>query len=230
MQFSDAEKVNILLNNHQSSFSKVVDYDVEKDKILYLDFTLENKELLPEQIADTNLFTQYITNKLAAANAKYGIGGYFEHRILYERSNLFDTNDEPRRLHLGIDIWAEAGTNIYSFMDSRVHSFAFNDNFGDYGVTIVLEHQINDITFYSLYGHLSLQNIERLKVGEIISKGSLFANFGAKEENGNWPPHLHFQLITNMEGYVGDYPGVAKFSEKAIWQAKIPDPAIILKM
>jgi hypothetical protein len=50
---------------------------------------------------------------------------------------------------------------------------------------------------------------------------------GTFEENGGWPPHLHFQIIRDMEGFLGDYPGVAKKSELDHYQNNCPDPMII---
>ena len=82
---------------------------------------------------------------------------------------------------------------------------------------------------YLLYGHLSLASLENLSVNQIIQKGTPFAEFGNEKENGNWPPHLHFQLMVNMDGYFGDYPGVTKFSEKDEWLNLIPNPNLILK-
>jgi murein DD-endopeptidase MepM/ murein hydrolase activator NlpD len=98
-----------------------------------------------------------------------------------------------------------------------VHSFAFNNAFGDYGATIILSHQLQDVSFYTLYGHLSLASIKNLQEGVHIQKGDVFAEFGIPQENGNWPPHLHFQLIKDLQGMKGDYPGVCRFSEKEIY-------------
>ncbi|HWZ36478.1 MAG TPA: hypothetical protein VNW51_09975, partial [Mucilaginibacter sp.] len=55
------------------------------------------------------------------------------------------------------------------------------------------------------------------------------ARLGSIDKNGHWPPHLHFQLMFDMEGWVGDYPGVARFSEKEKHLRNIPDPNLILR-
>ena len=112
-------------------------------------FTTANHHLTASLLEDTALFTQYIDETLASANAIYGIGGYFEHRTVYARSSHFGTDEnEARRLHLGLDIWAPQGTEVYNFMDAKVHSFGFNQNFGDYGATIILEYQLEVFFFY----------------------------------------------------------------------------------
>jgi len=152
-----------------------------------------------------------------------------EHRTIYAFSSHFDTEDEPRRLHLGVDIWGDAGTPVYSPLDGIVHSYQNNNNIGDYGPTIILQHNLGGLTIYSLYGHLSQKSLEGLTVGQHIAKDQQIAQLGDIDENGQWPPHLHFQLMFDMEGKAGDYPGVCKFSEKEIYRMNIPDPGLILR-
>ena len=115
-------------------------------------------------------------------------------------------------------------------LDGIVHSYAFNNAFGDYGTTIILSHQLDGMIFYSLYGHLSLNSITNIQEGDLIKKGDVFAAFGIPYENGHWPPHLHFQLILDLENKKGDYPGVARYSEKEKYLNNCPNPDIILKM
>ncbi len=217
------------IKSYPDEIGKVVDFNPGIDRLLPFDFTASNTELSAGDVADTAKFSTWVNKKLADTNSKYGIGGYMEHRTLYARSELFNTEDEPRRLHLGVDIWADAGTTIYAPLAGHIHSFHDNDHHGDYGPTIILQHQLNDLTLYSLYGHLSRKDLEGLSVGDKIEKGKRLGSFGSEEENGHWPPHLHFQLMFDMEGCFGDYPGVGKFSEKDKWLKNIPDPNLILK-
>ena len=223
------QKLQHFLNNPSHTIGKVVDFNLSTDKLLPFNFTATNTELDTEILASTELFSQWVNEKLRLNNAKYGIGGYNEHRTIYSRSNHFDTLEEPRRLHLGIDIWGPAGTPIFNFYDAKIHSFKFNDNFGDYGATIILEYQLEDLVVYGLYGHLNLASLDGLAEGQVVAAGKQFARFGVKEENGFWPPHLHFQLIFDMEGFVGDYPGVCQFAKRDIYLSNCPDPALILK-
>lgn len=224
-----AEKIASLLKKNQKLFAPIVDFNPNTEKIISLDFTSNNNSLTPEIFSDTLLFSNYIEAVLLAENAKYGIGGYLEERNLYARSTHFNSEEgEARRLHLGVDIWGQTHTPIYAFLDAKIHSFAFNDHFGDYGATIILEHELENTTFYSLYGHLSFANLDGLFVGKAIKKGEQFADFGIAIENGHWPPHLHLQLICNMNDYFGDYPGVAKIAEKELWASRLPDANLIL--
>lgn len=224
-----AENITSLLKKNKTLFAPIVDFNPNSEKVIPLDFTSNNTSLKPEIFSDTTLFSNYMEAMLFAENAKFGIGGYLEERNIYARSAHFNSaKGEARRLHLGVDIWGKANTPVYAFLDAKVHSYAFNNHFGDYGATIILEHELENTIFYSLYGHLSLANLDGLIVGKAIKKGEQFADFGIAEENGHWPPHLHLQLITNMAGYFGDYPGVAKIAEKELWTKQVPDANLIL--
>jgi murein DD-endopeptidase MepM/ murein hydrolase activator NlpD len=218
-----------LLKKHENEFHRVVPFE-KADKLLLLDFTERNEELNKEILENTNLFIKYINSKLEAVGAQYGIGGYGEHRTIYSMSRVFDSPDggEPRRLHLGIDVWGKPYTKVMAPLDGIVHSFAFNNAFGDYGATIILTHNLEGQTFHTLYGHLSLNSIKNIQEGDRIKKGDVFTEFGIPFENGQWPPHLHFQIIENMDRGKGDYPGVCRFSEKDSYLSNSPDPDLIL--
>lgn len=220
-----------ILRQYPNPFHPVMEFQPGIHRLLPMDFTAANTALTPELLEDTAAFSAYVEQCLANAGATHGVGGYNELRTVYGRSQLFgaSANEEPRRLHLGIDIWTAAGTPVFAFMDARVHSFAFNDHFGDYGATLILEHELEGLLFYSLYGHISLADINGLREGQPVQKGSVIAHLGTIQENGHWPPHLHFQLITNMENRKGDYPGVCKASERERYLSLSPDPELILQ-
>ena len=222
-----------LLEKHQPHFHQVVAFDTEKDKLAALDLTASNTSLTEEILNDTGAFTAYINQQLKKNNARYGIGGYAENRAVYAVSNVFDAphpGEMPRRLHLGIDIWGKPNTAVMAPTPGIIHSFAYNDRRGDYGATIILTHKIEDHSYYTLYGHLSLNSIKNIREGDNIKKAEIFAEFGIRSENGQWPPHLHFQLITDMGEWKGDYPGVCAVEEKEKWLNNSPDPDIILQL
>jgi murein DD-endopeptidase MepM/ murein hydrolase activator NlpD len=222
-----------LLKRHRPDFHPVVPFDPGRERLYPFDFTESNTGLSSKDIADTERFAAYINKALGQHQASYGFGGYDEHRTLYARSKHFDQSvggSEPRRLHLGIDIWGPAGTKVMSPLNGIVHSFAFNNNDSDYGATIILSHNLEGVGFHTLYGHLSLNSIKNLSEGRNVRKGEVIAEFGMRFENGNWPPHLHFQLIKDMSDWKGDYPGVCRFSEKQQWLDNCPDPDLILQL
>ncbi len=235
------EAIIEVLKRHQADFFPVVDFNPQTDILAALDLSKANIELNEHTYSKTEEFTDYIQHKRKMAHARYLIGGYGELREMYKRSVLFNfdksipeeiptTTAEPRRLHLGTDIWGEAGTPIYAPLGGMVHSVAYNNNFGDYGATIILQHQIEMVVFHTLYGHLALADIKDLHEGRFITRCQPFAHFGPPAENGQWPPHLHFQIIQDMWHKEGDYPGVCKYSEKDFYLQNCPDADLILNM
>lgn len=224
-----AEKIKHIPFFHPYS---IIAFNPLTELMLKMDFTIANIDLTPEIIGNVDMFTNYIAHQLKSAGATYGIGGYDENRTVYSRSKVFDSanNESPRRLHLGIDIWGPVGTDVFAPIDGIVQSFAFNQQYGDYGATIILQHQIDELCFYSLYGHLSLIDIQSIQKGDKIKAGDLIAHFGEPSENGQWPPHLHFQLMYNLEGNEGDYPGVCSLENRNHYLANCPDPDCLLQL
>ena len=206
-------------------------FDFTKDPYLILDFSATNPDLNTLDLTDTATFTDYVFGKLKAAGANVGVGGYNEHRIIYRRSQHFNSaTEEPREIHLGIDFWADAGTPVFAPLAGIVHSFQDNAHFGDYGPTIILEHTRNSVARYSLYGHLTRQSLEGLYIGKEINAGEKLGEIGPYPENGDWPPHLHFQLMTDMLGLTGDFPGVCSLTDRAKFLSICPNPNELLGM
>ncbi|WP_448520565.1 peptidoglycan DD-metalloendopeptidase family protein [Rhodoflexus sp.] len=222
--------LNDILRKHVPTLASVVPFDLRGPEILHLDLTAANEDLHRIDLADTATFSTYIFGRIAQAGAVAAVGGYNEDRFVYHRSRHFDGAAEARTIHLGIDIWAVAGTPVAAPLAGIVHSLANNSTFGDYGYTIILEHQLEGYKFFTLYGHLSAKSVEGMYEGKPIAAGQVFAWFGEPHENGNWPPHLHFQLITDMLGRKGDFAGVCAASDRLRYLQICPDPAVILKL
>jgi len=159
-------------------------------------------------------------------------GGYMEPRILYNSNNysrLGNNGIENRTIHLGIDFWLEKNTPIHAFMDGHVIVKTNNNSEKGYGGLVILEHKLKHLKFYSLYGHLcNIKNL-KIKIGEKIKKGDKIGLLGDSNENGNWSPHLHFQLMLSLLNFKNDFPGVCYYSEKNIWSSICPDPNKIIK-
>src|SRR5882724_3638992 len=139
-----------VLSKSAQNFYPVVPFKPGVDRLLKMDFTAGNKDLPEAVFKDTGLFAAYVSETLEKSGCRYGIGGYGEHRSIYSRSPHFDAKEEPRRFHLGVDIWGPAGTPVYAFMGGRVHSVANNEGYGDYGATLILLHQLDAVMFYTL--------------------------------------------------------------------------------
>ena len=210
---------------------KVIDSTIPYSEYTPLDLSASNLELNQLNIADATEFEKYIEQLLAKNKASVAYGGYNEVRNLYKRSSVFnDSTTEERNIHIGLDLWIKAGTTVLAALDGKVHSFQYNDSLGDYGPTIILEHQIEDQTFYTLYGHLALKSIASLKVGDFFSKGQQLATLGDASVNGDYAPHLHFQIIKNIGENFGDYPGVCSNNKLSFYVENCPDPNLLLKI
>jgi len=175
-----------------------------------------------------------IGRELERNKKKYGAGRFLEARMLYS-SPVFQFKQfsytEDRTIHLGTDLFAEAGTPVHAPAEGYVHLFSFNPGKLDYGHMIILKHPTSSgDEFYTLYGHLAKKSFDGIKPGKKIKKGEIFAWIGNMDENGGWSPHLHFQLATHLLGYGTDFPGVCKPWEKDAWQSISPDPNLFLNM
>lgn len=178
--------------------------------------------------------TKRLFMKMADAGAKVGIGRYDEPRLL-QTSDLFKTttraSDEIRTVHLGMDLFAEAGTPVFSPLKGKVYAFANNKTYQDYGPVILLKHSGEDgEPFYTLYGHLSEESIEGLREDRDFQSGEQIGTIGVPAVNGGWSPHLHFQIIVDLLDLCCDFPGVCRASERQIWTGFSPDPNLILRV
>jgi peptidoglycan LD-endopeptidase LytH len=202
---------------------------MQQGKHFWFDLTATNKALTPELLRSEQAFCSYISESMAQVGAVLGLGAYAEDRVIYRKSEVF-SGDEARSLHLGIDLWAAAGTPVYAPLEGSLHSFANNAASGDYGPTMILEHRFAGTVFYTLYGHLSLTSLQNLEVGMSFAAGQPLGTLGAWHENVHWPPHLHFQIIRDLEGRKGDFPGVCAPSEAAKWLGLCPNPNLLLRL
>ncbi len=221
-----------IIENLSQKFTPVVSSSFLKEEYITIDLSETNQSLDTIDISSSKAFEDYITEYLKKNNSKVAYGGYDETRGIYRRSTHFNQQDPEteRNIHLGLDIWCDARTEILSPLDGKVHSFKNNDNYGDYGPTIILEHKYQDITFYTLYGHLTVDSLSKLKVGQKIEVGEIIAYLGDASVNGDYAPHLHFQVIKDLQGNVGDYPGVCSKRDIGFYLQNCPDPNLLLKI
>ncbi len=199
-------------------------------KAVWLDLSVGSAELGNyADIEDADVLHRHI---YAVHGERPGIGRYDEVRPFYT-SDAYEVrgNEGPqwRTVHIGLDIFLPPGTPVFAPLEGRVHSFQDNAQDRDYGPTIILEHQVDEkLRFYTLYGHLTRTSLNGLSVGQSIAAGQAFCQIGPMPENGNWSPHLHFQVMLDLLGKSGDYPGVAFPDTRAVWKSLCPDPWLLL--
>jgi len=167
----------------------------------------------------------YLDRVLEKHKKCIAFGGYLERRGLYDGFGHFNPEESGKReYHLGVDFWAPSGTSVHTPWEGRVHSWANRTAPGDYGPVVLLEHFVQGKPLYSLHGHLSAGSLNGLYEGKIIQMGQEIGRLGTPKENGGYAPHLHFQLIRDVQGFRGDYPGVCALEQLEFYRQNCPDP------
>jgi len=213
----------------QNNFSlKELFPTIKKNEIHPLDLSVSSKWIgHQEEFNDLDLF-EYKINKLQKEQpSKIIAGGFLEPRPIYT-SKAFDSignkGRESRTIHLGVDFWLPNTTPIHSLFDGEVITAVNQAGNKLYGGLIILKHRVENFEFYTLYGHLSIESISINKIGDTIKKGDCIGYLGNKLENGNWVPHLHFQIMLSMLNYKIDFPGVAFHHQIEVWKSICPNP------
>ena len=210
---------------------KVIDDSIPYSEYTPIDLSVANMDLSKIDLINAEIFETFIENHLRKNNSKVAFGGYNEERNLYKSSLIFnDDKKEERNIHIGIDLWIKAGTIVLAALEGTVYGFDFNAGKGNYGPTIILQHQFENHTFYTLYGHLSLESIENLEIGTIFRKGQQLATLGDASVNGGYASHLHFQIIKNIGENYSDYPGVCSQNDLDYYLENCPNPNLVLKI
>jgi len=221
------------LNENRDLFASILEFDLRAGPIQVLDLSIASPLL--DSNPEKNSFVYLrprIEAALADAGTQIGIGRYSEARYLnispaYHTGNK--PTDEYRTIHLGIDLFASAGTPIYAPLEGIVHTYADSNSPGNHGPVIVLAHtQDEHPVFYTLYGHLSRESLDGIKIGQRIKKGERLAAVGDPVSNGAFSAHVHFQIITDLLELESDFPGAARPSQKNLWLSLCPDPNLIL--
>jgi 4-aminobutyrate aminotransferase-like enzyme/Ser/Thr protein kinase RdoA (MazF antagonist)/murein DD-endopeptidase MepM/ murein hydrolase activator NlpD len=164
-----------------------------------------------------------------------GLGRYGEPRPIYSGpafalgAGLLAPH---RTRHLGVDLFAPAGTPVHAPLAGEVILAHTYPDPGDYGGLVILRHRTDQgDEFRALYGHLAPQSIAGLHPGDPVVAGSAFAVLGAPAENGGWPPHLHLQVLMTGASQGDDSPpGVAPPDAFAAYAALAPNPAALLNL
>jgi 4-aminobutyrate aminotransferase-like enzyme len=183
--------------------------------------------------------TERLFAAMREAGAEIGVGGYDEARLIYATDAFASgaVTDERRTVHIGIDVTMAPGAPLYAPLDAIVHGFEDAQTRLDYGPVIVLRHDIpagesgaGPVSFYTLYGHLDRASLANLSIGQRIRAGERFAAIGAPPENGDWWPHVHFQIITDLLDVPCNFNGVAPASQRRTWLSLSPDPNLLLRV
>jgi murein DD-endopeptidase MepM/ murein hydrolase activator NlpD len=214
----------------KKDLSPVIESSISLSEYYPIDLSVSNVALQHVNAASSDDWEEFITDYLAKYGKRVAYGGYLEERNIYQRSAYFKNEANNRNIHLGVDLWVEAGTRVHAICEGHIHSFQDNTNYGDYGPTIVLEHTYSKGKWFTLYGHLSRASLNGIRVGQKVDKGACIGTLGDASVNGDYAPHLHFQVIRDLEGRKGDYPGVCSKQEVDKFSANCPNPLPLLNL
>jgi len=165
-----------------------------------------------------------------ARGIRYGLGLYAENRTVYATPQFADAaSPERRTIHLGIDVFAPAGTPVHAPLPGRVRHLTYNADPLDYGHTLILEHHLGGQRFFTLYGHLAA-TLPALHPTKEVQPGQIIAHLGDWPENGGWAPHIHFQIITDLLATGGNFFGVGHASLMDVWSDISPDANLLMRL
>ncbi|QFZ53479.1 aminotransferase class III-fold pyridoxal phosphate-dependent enzyme [Oceanihabitans sp. IOP_32] len=206
---------------------------VAQNKIVNLDLSVSSKWLGHQEDFNNLDVFEFKINQLQKEHPNNIIaGGYLEPRPLYT-ANAYDKignyGKESRTIHLGTDFWLPSQTPVHALFDGEVIVAVNDAGLKKYGGLVILKHQTDNFEFFTLYGHLSVASATKHKVGDRIKKGDKLAELGPSNENGNWAPHLHFQVMLSLLDYKNDFPGVAYHNQIEVWESICPDPNVLFK-
>jgi 4-aminobutyrate aminotransferase-like enzyme/Ser/Thr protein kinase RdoA (MazF antagonist) len=224
-----AGRVVAWLRSNAASAAPVLEVDPRSAPSVVFDLSVGSTLLGGDPAAlETPALAGTLWRRMRETGSRIGVGRYDEARSLYT-TPAFAAGGRPtdahRTVHLGLDLFVEPGTRVVAPLEGVVHRVANNAAPKDYGPLVILRHATGDGTpFYTLYGHLDLASVERLRAGQRIARGEAFAAVGAPPANGDWAPHLHLQIITDLLELDGDFPGVAFAGRRRVWTSLSPDP------
>ncbi len=214
-------------------FAPLTGHDLRRTPVAPIDLSVGGT-LLSSNPADNTPadVDRRVQRLLAEHGAVVGVGGYDEARVMYEWPDE-PLSTERRTIHIGLDLSLPAGSPLYAPLDGTVYGFEFADAHHDYGPVIVLRHCTtgdDPVEFFTLYGHLTRDSLDGLQVGRPVAKGQEFARIGSAPTNGDWWPHVHVQVITDMLDVPCNVDGAVRASQRAVWRNLCPDPNLLLRI
>lgn len=226
-------RVAKFLTDHGAPDGQVLNTEARLDTAIVLDLSFGSTTGGDDPMHfDAEQAAERIRREMRTANTELAIGRYGEPRPIYSGDAFGDDlpNGNRRTVHLGIDVFAPAGTEVLSPLPGVVHDVEVCEGHLDYGGLVILRHQLADGTvFGTLYGHLDPDSLADLCPGQQVDAGKPFAQLGNPAVNGGWPPHLHLQVLAADPRDLPEVPrGVADPDDLAAHLQVYPDPSALL--
>lgn len=213
------------IDENREEFAPVLGFSLTEENSLILDMSVFGSGSQPDDLGTAE--SEKLLKTIQDQGKKVGIGRYQEPRTCYqgEQFHASDPQSVPRTIHMGCDLFVKPGSQVFCPLEGEVHTVKDNDEPFDYGPTVILRHRISDgKEFFTLFGHLARESIDKLQKGSRVRAGDPIAKVGTQAENGGWTPHLHFQVMTCDMVTGGNCPGVARADELEFWRELLIDP------
>ncbi|MEM9142608.1 MAG: aminotransferase class III-fold pyridoxal phosphate-dependent enzyme, partial [Bacteroidota bacterium] len=227
------EKFDTWASKHQFNLSQLFP-GIGKDAVYPLDLSVSSTWLGHSKDFDDLDFFQFKIDRLQKEHPDAILaGGYLEPRCVYTTTayeKMGNHGRESRTIHLGVDFWLPPYTGIHALLNGEVVTAVHDAGEKEYGGLLILKHQVHDFKFYTLYGHNTEESTTKHKKGDTIKKGEKIGELGPYPENGNWVPHLHFQIMLTLLDYENDFPGVTYYRQRRVWQGLCPNPNALFKL
>lgn len=201
------------------SFAKV-NLDAEAEKWLAEQGAVADNPLLDPLVCEA-----FVGECHKRLGIDFSYGGYLEDRSHIWRGSYLDK--DRKYVHLGIDFNVPQGTAVASVRPSTV--IRIDDDYPEphgWGNRVIVEDAESGIIL--IYAHL--ERPDKLRVGESLSAGQVFAQVGNRAINGGWFPHLHVQAVgpehyrALLENDLRQLDGYGKGEDIEALRLNYPDP------
>ncbi len=92
--------------------------------------------------------------------------------------------------HRGVDLTPGEGADIHAVAAGTVR--IATESGGDYGVTVVIDHEVDGELVSTRYGHMQYGSLE-VAVGDTVEPGQVIGNVGSTGRSTG--PHLHLEVL-----------------------------------
>ena len=226
---AQSDLFKLWVSKNEGKWSNVCPLSISSQDYFVLDLGIGSSELGHfSEYNNARLHETKIKALLQQKQKSFAIGKFNEIRPLYSSDEFTAIGNEGHRwrtCHIGLDFFHDEGMEVYAFFDGEIFAVHYNEGDKNYGNTVIIKHETTELSFYTLYGHLSSESVSDLQRGKKVKTGEYIASTGSPTENGNWAPHLHFQIILDMLGNAHDFPGVCFVEERDLYTQICPDPS-----
>lgn len=184
-------------------FSISYDYETSLPPISFpelntdIDVSLPQNVITPPEISDTPVGNEQsgVDAEISEPAPRVMYYTPVEGEIIKSHSMdklVFSETMGDYRVHNGIDIACEHGSEVISFSDGTVSAIT-HDYF--YGTTVAIAHEQGVVSYYM---NLDPELAEEIAVGSEVLAGQVIGTVGTSARiEANDPPHLHFEMTVN---------------------------------